>query len=106
MGLLHDDGATKEEESDVPDLVPPRDEAVASQVDAEADANEEEVGVCVDDVNDPASVTSAAASAKRSTPLKHLGLSRPKKPKTRLPTRSGPTHRLTNSQTASQVRSQ
>ncbi len=78
---------------DIPDLVPPLNDG-ASQAE-EADANEEEVGVNVDEVAD-----SNADVSKSSAPLKHLGLSRPKKPKTRLPTRTAA--RIGNSQTASQ----
>jgi len=88
---------------DIPDLVPPLGEQLTAgahhhpaTVD-EADANEEEPGVIVDE---PQQQTDAIA-AKRSVPLKHLGLSRPKKPKTRLPTRAAAV-RLGNSQTASQ----
>ena len=89
---------------DIPDLVPPLGEQLTgagahhhpATVD-EADANEEEPGVIVDEPQQQAD----ASAAKRSVPLKHLGLSRPKKPKTRLPTRAAAV-RLGNSQTASQ----
>ena len=82
---------------DIPDLVPPLGgDSHPSTVD-EADANEEEPGVSVDE-----SQPTSAGVAKRSVPLKHLGLSRPKKPKTRLPTRTAVAVRIGNSQTASQ----
>jgi len=79
---------------DIPDLVPPLNDA-ASQGE-EMDANEEERGLSVDELGE-----SQADVSKSSAPLKHLGLSRPKKPKTRLPTRAA-VARLGNSQTASQ----
>lgn len=78
---------------DIPDLVPPLNDAT-SQGD-EIDVNEEERGLSVDELGE-----SQADVSKSSAPLKHLGLSRPKKPKTRLPTRTAA--RLGNSQTASQ----
>lgn len=71
---------------DIPDLVPPLNEQLGATGASghaggdDADANEEEPGVYVDD--------SQADVSKSSAPLKHLGLSRPKKPKTRAPTRS------------------
>ena len=61
----------------------------------EGDGNEEERGLSVDELGE-----SQADVSKSSAPLKHLGLSRPKKPKSRLPTRTAA--RLGNSQTASQ----
>lgn len=84
---------------DIPDLVPPLSEQLGvnrSQSRAEdPDANEEEPGVSVDE--------SHADVSKRSAPLKHLGLTRPKKPKSRLPTRAAAAAtRHGNSQTASQ----
>ena len=78
---------------DIPDLVPPLNDAASQGEDI--DANEEERGVSVDEL-----VESQADVSKSSAPLKHLGLSRPKRPKTRLPTRTAA--RLGNSQTASQ----
>lgn len=82
---------------DIPDLVPPLGEQLGanrSQSHADdADANEEEPGVSVDE--------SQADVSRRSAPLKHLGLTRPKKPKTRLPTRAA-IARNANSVTASQ----
>lgn len=81
---------------DIPDLVPPLNEQLATssvRQSEDPDANEEEQGVNVDD--------SQADASKSSAPLKHLGLSRPKRPKTRLPTRAAAI-RLGNSQTASQ----
>lgn len=81
---------------DIPDLVPPLSEQLASssiRQSEDPEANEEEQGVNVDD--------SQADVSKSSAPLKHLGLSRPKRPKTRLPTRSAAI-RIGNSQTASQ----
>lgn len=76
---------------DIPDLVPPLNEQLSC---LDPDANEEEPGVNVDE--------SQADVSKKSAPLKHLGLSRPKKPKTRLPTRSAAAMRVGNSETASQ----
>ena len=79
---------------DIPDLVPPLNEQLGSGHQGDdPDANEEEPGVNVDE--------SQADVSKKSAPLKHLGLSRPKKPKTRLPTRSAAL-RVGNSETASQ----
>ncbi len=79
---------------DIPDLVPPLNEQLGSgQQGDDPDANEEEPGVNVDE--------SQADVSRKSAPLKHLGLSRPKKPKTRLPTRSAAL-RVGNSETASQ----
>lgn len=79
---------------DIPDLVQPVNDTT-SQAEDTTDANEEEVGLIVDDNGQ-----SPVVASKSSTPLKHLGLSRPKKPKTRLPTRAAV--RTGNSQTASQ----
>jgi hypothetical protein len=80
---------------DIPDLVPPLNEQLGSGHQGDdPDANEEEPGVNVDE--------SQADVSKKSAPLKHLGLSRPKKPKTRLPTRSAAALRVGNSETASQ----
>lgn len=78
---------------DIPDLVPPLNEQLGSGHD-DPDANEEEPGVNVDE--------SQADVSRKSAPLKHLGLSRPKKPKTRLPTRSAALRVGGNSETASQ----
>ena len=82
---------------DIPDLVPPLSEQLNSSghrhQSEDPDANEEEPGVNVDE--------SQADVSRSSAPLKHLGLSRPKKPKSRLPTRAA-TGRVGNSQTASQ----
>ena len=85
---------------DIPDLVPPLNEQLGSSGTSgahatreETDGNEEEPGVFVDDPQ--------ADASKRSAPLKHLGLSRPKKPKTRAPTRST-AYRPGNPATASQ----
>lgn len=78
---------------DIPDLVPPLNEQLGNNSNVsgqplgeEADANEEEPGVNVDE--------SQADASRSSMPLKHLGLSRPKKPKTRAPTRLTTTGRL------------
>ena len=82
---------------DIPDLVPPLNEQLAStsirHQTEDPEANEEEQGVNVDE--------SQADVSRSSAPLKHLGLSRPKRPKTRLPTRTAAA-RVGNSQTASQ----
>jgi hypothetical protein len=78
---------------DIPDLVPPLNEQLGGGHD-DPDANEEEPGVNVDE--------SQADVSRKSAPLKHLGLSRPKKPKTRLPTRSAALRVGGNSETASQ----
>lgn len=78
----------------IPDLVAPLNDGTSQGEEIDG-MNEEEVGVNVDEVVEPSAVAS-----KNAVPLKHLGLSRPKKPKSRLPTRS--TARLGNSQTASQ----
>jgi hypothetical protein len=90
---------------DISDLVPPLGEQLTgagahhhpATLD-EVHANEEEPGVTVDEPQQQVD----ASAAKRSMPLKHLDLSRPKKPKTRLPTRAAAAVRLGNSQTASQ----
>ncbi|XP_059352193.1 F-actin-uncapping protein LRRC16A-like isoform X2 [Daphnia carinata] len=81
---------------DIPDLVPPLNEQLSGMhhQGEDPDANEEEPGVNVDE--------SQADVSRKSAPLKHLGLSRPKKPKTRLPTRSAAALRVGNSETASQ----
>lgn len=81
---------------DIPDLVPPLNEQLSGihHQGEDPDANEEEPGVNVDE--------SQADVSRKSAPLKHLGLSRPKKPKTRLPTRSAAALRVGNSETASQ----
>ena len=82
---------------DIPDLVQPINDTATSQATEDAtDANEEEVGLIVDEHGQ----SPANPSKSSATPLKHLGLSRPKKPKTRLPTRAAV--RTGNSQTASQ----
>lgn len=78
---------------DIPDLVPPLNDHASHG--EEVDGYEEERGLSVDELGE-----SQADVSKSSAPLKHLGLSRPKKPKTRLPTRTAA--RLGNSQTASQ----